>query len=160
MLVLIAGKDLQTTELPFLGGVLRQHAADGERHGESGAGRHQAIVTGLLETAGVTGVGAVVLLGELVAGENGVLRIDDDDEVTAVDVRRVVDLALAAQQVGGESGGLAQGLAGRIENVPLRTTSSFLTIVVDIDVPPISLFFLAFSRRGGYNIPSRRALFL
>ena len=119
MLVLIAGKDLQTTELPFLGGVLRQHAADGERHGESGAGRHQAIVTGLLETAGVTGVGAVVLLGELVAGENGVLRIDDDDEVTAVDVRRVVDLALAAQQVGGESGGLAQGLAGRIENVPL-----------------------------------------
>ena len=64
-------------------------------------------------------MGAVVLLGELVAGENGVLRIDDDDEVTAVNVRRVVDLALAAQQVGGESGGLAQGLAGRIENVPL-----------------------------------------
>ena len=158
MLVLIAGKDLQTTELPFLGGVLRQHAADGERHGESGAGRHQAIVAGLLETAGVTGVGAVVLLGELVAGENGVLRVDDDDEVTAVNVRRVVNLALAAQQVGGESGGLAQGLAGRVENVPLA--SSFLTIVVDIDVPPISLFFLAFSRRGGYNIPSRRALFL
>ena len=38
---------------------------------------------------------------------------------TAIHVRGVIDLELAAEQVGRESGGLAQGLAGRIENVPL-----------------------------------------
>ena len=117
--MLAAGKNLQTAELPLLGGVLRQHSADGKRHRERRAGRHQTVVPGLLETAGVTGVGAVVLLGELVAGENGILRVDDDDEVAAVNVRGVIDLALAAQQIGGEGSGLAEGLARGVENVPL-----------------------------------------
>ena len=74
---------------------------------------------GLLQAAGVTGVGTVVLLLQLLAGEDGVLGVDDDDVIAAVNVRSVIGFQLAAQQIGGERSGLAHGLAGCVKDVPL-----------------------------------------
>ena len=53
------------------------------------------------------------------AGENGLIGVDDDDKVTAVYVGGEVGLVLAPQQVGGNHSGPAQGLARCVENVPL-----------------------------------------
>ena len=53
---------------------------------------------------------AIILLLQLAAGENSLLDVDDDDVVAAVNVRGEIGLQLAAQQVGGDDGGTAQGL--------------------------------------------------
>ena len=113
-----AGEDAQTLELPLGDGVLLQHAAHGQTHRELRLSLHQGLVLGLLETAGVTGVGTVVLLLQLLAGQDGVLGVDDDDVVAAVNVRGVVGLERAAAQIGSQSGGLAHGLAGCVKDVP------------------------------------------
>ena len=113
-----AGEDAQTLELPLRDGVLLQHAADSQTHRELGLLLHQDLVLGLFQTAGITGVSAVVLLLQLLAGEDGVLGVDDDDVIAAVDVGSVVGFELAAQKVGGEGGRLAHGLAGCVKDVP------------------------------------------
>ena len=113
-----AGEDAQTLELPLRDGVLLQHAADSQTHRKLGLLLHQDLVLGLFQAAGITGVGTVVLLLQLLAGEDGVLGVDDDDVVTAVNVGGVIGLELAAEQVGRESGGLAHGLAGCIKDIP------------------------------------------
>ena len=118
MIVLGAGEDAQALQLPLGDGVLLQHAADSQTHCELGLGLHQDLVLGLLQAAGVAGVSAVVLLLELLAGEDGFLGVDDDDVVTAVNIGGVIGFELAAEQVGRESGGLAHGLAGCIKDVP------------------------------------------
>ena len=76
------------------------------------------LVLGLLEAADPTGVGAVVLLLELLAGEDSVLGVDDDDVIAAVDVGSIGGLELAAQKIGGNSSGLAEGLARRVKDIP------------------------------------------
>mgnify|MGYP003331045341 CR=1 FL=1 len=115
----IAGIDVQTLEAVLGDGVAGHHAADGDAHGKLGLLLHQDAVLGLLETADPTGVGAIVLLLQLLAGENGLGGVDDDDVVAAVGVGRVGGLQLAAQKIGGDDGGLAHGLAGGVQNVPL-----------------------------------------
>ena len=72
-----------------------------------------------MQAAGVAGVSAVVLLLQLLAGEDGLLGVDDDDEIAAIGVRGVLGLVLAAQQGGSGGGSLTQGLARRVQNVPL-----------------------------------------
>ena len=69
-------------------------------HGDLGLLLHQQAVLGLLQAAHPAGVGAVVLLLHLVAGEDGLAGVDDDDVVTAVGMGGVGGLALATQQVG------------------------------------------------------------
>ena len=91
-----AGEDAQTLELPLGDGVLLQHAADSQAHRQLGLSLHQGLVLGLFQTAGITGVGTVVLLLQLLAGEDGVLRVDDDDVVAAVNVRGIVGFELAS----------------------------------------------------------------
>ena len=81
-----AGEDAQALELPLGDGVLLQHAANGQAHCELGLLGHEGLVLGLLQAAGITGVGTIVLLLQLLAGEDGVLRVDDDDIVAAVNV--------------------------------------------------------------------------
>ena len=62
---------------------------------------------------------AVGLLIQLLAGQNSLVGVDDDDVVTAVNVGSEIDLVLAAQDVGSDHSGAAQGLAGCIDDVPL-----------------------------------------
>ena len=119
MLVGVAGIDVQALQGVLGNGVAGHHAADGHAHGQLGLVLHQDAVLGLLQTADPTGVGAIVLLLQLVAGQNRLAGVDDDDVIAAVGVGGIGDFALAAQQVGHDDGGLAQRLAGGVNDVPL-----------------------------------------
>ena len=124
--VLGTGKDAQTLELPLGDRVLLQHAADGETHGQLRLLLHQGLVLGLFQSAGIAGVGTVVLLLQLLAGQDGFSGIDDDDIVAAVDVRGIIGLELAAKQIRCESGGLSEGLAGGVDHVPFAVGRGLL----------------------------------
>ena len=117
--MLSAAVDVQAGQRILGDDVAGHHAADGHTHGQLGLLLHQQAVGGLLQAAHPAGVGAVVLLLQLLAGQNGLLGVDDDHEIAAVGMGSVLGLVLAPQQGGGGSGGLAQGLAGRIEDIPL-----------------------------------------
>ena len=126
VLVLAAGIDLQALQLGSAQLVLAQHALHGQLEGELRALGHQVAVLGLMETAGIAGVGAVVLLVQLLAGEQGLVRVDDDDEITAIHVGGVGGLQLAAEQVGGDDGGAAHGLSRGVQHVPLALHSGLV----------------------------------
>lgn len=119
VVMLGAAIDLQPGEGVLGDDVAGHHAADGQFHGQLRLVLHQQAVLGLVEAAGVAGVGAVELLLQLFARQDRLLGVDDDDEVAAVGVGGVLGLALAAQQVGDDDGGLAQRLAGGVDHVPL-----------------------------------------
>ena len=98
--------------------VLGQHALDGLLDSELRALLHEGAVRDLLQTAGPAGMVAIEFLSGFVAGEHSLFRVDDDDEVAAVNVGGELGLGFAAQQVSGGNSGLAQGLARRIQDVP------------------------------------------
>ena len=79
--------ELQAGELSAADAVLGQHALDSQLHGELGTLSHQRAVLDVLEVADPAGVMIVVLVVELLAGENGLVNIHDDDEIAAVHVR-------------------------------------------------------------------------
>ena len=110
--MLAALVDVQASESVPAEGVLGQHPPDGQLHGQLGTGLHQGAVLDFLQAAHPAGVGAVVLLIQLLAGEHGLLGVDDDDVVAAVGVGSELGLPLAPQQLSGQRGGLAQGLSG------------------------------------------------
>jgi len=116
--VLCTCEDAKATELPLCNGVLLEHSANCKLHCELGALLHEVLVLGLLESADPTRVSAIVLLLELLAGEDCVLCVDDDDIVTAVNMRSIGGLELAAKKVCGNSSGLAEGLACCIKDIP------------------------------------------
>jgi hypothetical protein len=58
----------------------------------------------LLDAAGIAGVAVVDLVGVLIAREHHLVGVDDDDVVTAVDVRGVDGPVLALEAEGDESG--------------------------------------------------------
>ena len=99
-------------------GVIGDHALDGQHHGLFGVFFHQGLVLDLLEAADITGMMTIELLLQLTAGQNSLRRVDDDDVIPAVNVGGKGGLVLAAQQNGGFFGGTAQGLAGRIDDIP------------------------------------------
>src|SRR5690606_21789528 len=55
-----------------------------------------------LDAAGITRVAIIDLVGHLLAGEADLLGVDDDDIVTAIDMRGEARLVLAAQDIGDE----------------------------------------------------------
>ena len=99
-------------------GVIGDHALNGQHHGLFGGFRHQGLVLDLLKAADITRVMTVVFLLQLAAGEDCLGSVDDDDMVTAINMGGEGGLVLAAQQNGGFFSGTAQGLAGRIDDVP------------------------------------------
>ena len=70
----------------------------------------------------------VHLLVELVPGDLDLLRVDDHDEVTGVDVRRVLRLPLAAQGVGDARRKPAQGLTLGVDDIPAATDFAGLCV--------------------------------
>ena len=117
--MLSAAVDVQAGQRILGDDVAGHHAADGHTHGQLGLLLHQQAVGSLLQAAHPAGVGAVILLLQLLAGQNGLLSVDDHDVVTAVGMGSVLGLVLAPQQGGGGGGSLAQGLTSRIEDIPL-----------------------------------------
>ena len=118
MLVRLACVNLQTgsglrTELG-----VGQHALYCKLHGLLGLGCHQGLVLNGLQTADVTGVVVIVLVLQLVAGKNCLVSVDDDDKLAAVNVGGELGAMLAAQNGSCLNGGLAKGLACRINDKP------------------------------------------
>ena len=71
----------------------------------------------------------VHLVVELVPRHRDLLRVDDDDEVARVDVRRVLRLALAAQHVGDLRREPPQDLAVGVDDVPAALDLARLCVV-------------------------------
>src|SRR3954463_15475661 len=71
------------------------------------------------QPAGITGMAVVALLVELVPSDLDLLRVDDDDEIAGVDVRRVRSLAFAAERVGNAGRQATERLALGIDDVPV-----------------------------------------
>ena len=90
-----AGQSLSTD------GVGRDHALDSVGHSQIAVLSHQLAVLDLLQTADVLAVGDVELLLSLLAGQNSLIAVDDNDEIAAVNVGGVIDLLLAAQRRAG-----------------------------------------------------------
>jgi hypothetical protein len=74
-------------------------------------------------------VAVVALLVELVPGHDDLLRVDDDDEVAGVDVRRVLRLVLAAQGVRDAGREPAERLAVGVDDVPAALDLTGLCVV-------------------------------
>ena len=68
--------------------------------------------------ADVAGMTVIVLFLLLAAGEDGILAVDDDDMVTAVNMGSKGGLMLAAKQYRGLRRHTAQGLAGSVDYIP------------------------------------------
>ena len=117
-----AGQSLSTD------GVGRDHALDSVGHGQIAVLSHQLAVLDLLQAANVLAVGDVELLLGLLAGQNSLITVDDNNEIAAVHVGGIIDLLLAAQQNSGLSSDVAQALAGSVEQVPLTLDFSGLAI--------------------------------
>ena len=117
--MLAAAIDLQAGQGTVGQGVLGQHTLHSQLHGQLGALAHQGAVLDFLQTADPAGVTAIVLLIQLLAGQHGLVSVDDDDEVAAVGVGSELRLVLAPQQGGGGGSGLAQGLVRGVQDIPL-----------------------------------------
>src|SRR3954447_986668 len=98
--------------------VLGKHPLHGEADDLLGPPLEHVVERARLEPARVAGVAVVHLLLPLLARDGDLLRVDDDDEVARVHVRRVDRLALAAQRVGDLGGEAAEGLALGVDQEP------------------------------------------
>ena len=81
-------------------------------------GLHVAEVDGR-NAAGVAGVAVIDFVNWLGASDAQLGCIDDDDEVTSIDVRRVNGLVLAAQTESNFAGYSSEDLVGRVNHKPL-----------------------------------------
>ena len=86
MFVGVTSEHMQTLQGVLGDGVTGHHAADGYAHSQLGLLSHHILVLGLLQAADPTGVGAVQLLIQLLAGQSGLAGVDKDDVIAAVSV--------------------------------------------------------------------------
>ena len=98
---------------------IRNHALHGELHRKIRARFHQRTVLYLFEVTDIARMMVIHLLLELVACENGLVGVNDDDMVAAVGIGRKGRLVLAAQQNGGLGGYAAHRLACCIKHIPI-----------------------------------------
>src|SRR3712207_6756367 len=117
--MLRAGVHLQLGQLLAGEPVAGEHALHGQADDLFGTAVEHLLQRPRLQAAGIAGVPVVELLGALLARHRDLLGVDDDHEVARVDVRRVLRLALAAQRVGDLRGEPPEGLARRIDDVPV-----------------------------------------
>lgn len=112
------GIDVQVAVQGVAQTIFRKHATDGVFKNALGmAGEHLGRC-GLALTAGVAGIALVDFVGHLLASENNLLGIDNDDVVTAVDMRGVARFGLAAQDVSYTGSQTAYGLILGINEHP------------------------------------------
>src|SRR5262245_59924813 len=102
--MLVTLVDLEGAHPLALQGAALQHALDRQLDSALGELAVENLARGgLLDAARVAGVAVVDLVRRLIAGEDDLLGIDDDDVVAAVDVRGVDWLVLTLEAGGDES---------------------------------------------------------
>ena len=99
-------------------GVVGKHTADGKLHCLFGLCSHKGLVLDSLQTADIAGMTVVVLLLELLAGKDSLVGVDDDNELTAVNMRGEFGTVLSSENGGGGNGGLSERFAGGVDDVP------------------------------------------
>ena len=77
-------------------GVGRNHALNSVGHSLIAGFSHQSLILGFLQAADPAGMSAMELLLQLLAGQDSLIAVDDDDVVTAVNVGGESGLVLAA----------------------------------------------------------------
>ena len=99
--------------------VFRQHAANRIFHHSKRLAVHLFTSRTLALSTGISSITNVFFRFPLVSGQNNLLRIDDNDIVAAVSVRREIRLVLAAKALCDLRGYAAQSLAFSINEQPL-----------------------------------------
>ena len=105
----------------------RVHPGHAQHAGVEGAVEHLGVAA-RAETTRVTRVAVGALLLELGAGEGDLVGVDDDDEVTGVDVRRKRGLVLATQQRCSLGREATQNDVGGVDDVPGAVSLSRLLV--------------------------------
>src|SRR4051812_32261438 len=115
-----AAIDAEVAHLDATERTTRDHAFDGLLEHALGMLALEDLARGaLLDVADVTGVLVIGLLLALAAGENRILRVDDDDVVAAINVRGVGREVLAAQAHGDDGGETADDQTLGVDQYPL-----------------------------------------
>ena len=109
------GVDLQLAQLGAGDPVAREHPLDREPKHLLGPPLDHLGERPRAQAAGVARVAVVELFLALATGD----RVNDDDEVADVAVRRVLGLVLAAQRVGDLGREPSERLAGSVDDEPL-----------------------------------------
>ena len=111
--------DIQVTENLVTQAVLREHAADGVLDYCSRLAGEQFLGGGETLAARITGMANVHAVRKLLARKTNLVRIDDDDVVTTVNMRRIARLVLATEDKSDTGSQATQDLIRRIDNQPL-----------------------------------------
>lgn len=98
---------------------LREHSPNDALDEVLGTALEDFLVAERLEAARVSRVAAYLRLDEFFAGKSDLVRVDDDDEVAGVDVRRVCGLVLARKDAGYLYCETAKMLVGGVDEIPL-----------------------------------------
>ena len=118
MLVVCAFENAASGQLLATQSAVRQHTLNSQFHGEVALLGHQGAILDFLQVADVAGVVLIQLLVQLVAGENGLIGVDDDDKIASIHMGGEDRLMLASQQGGSLSGYAAQGLVSSVDHIP------------------------------------------
>ena len=122
MVMLCTCENSQALQLPLCDSILLKHAAYCKTHCQLGLLLHERLILGFLQSAGVTGMSAVILLLQFFTSEHSILR------------RSAANAAV-----------LPMGFPAASRMYHLRSTVSLVTIVVfwlDIFLPPYSNYVL------------------
>lgn len=103
------------------------------------------------DTTWVARMTVVDLVDRLGAGHTQLSCVDDDDEVTGVDVRRVNGLVFAAQTESNFAGYSSEDLVGRVNHKPLCVTSAGFAL---------NVLVMSFLFEEGLSSPFPRSAFL
>ncbi len=98
--------------------IFGQHAFDGVAHDGGGLFGHQFLGDDLFLSAGITGVGEVVLLAHFIAGKSHLVGIDDDYVVATVHMGCEGGFVLATQDGGDGRAHPSHGLVGGVDEMP------------------------------------------
>src|SRR5512137_531354 len=126
--------DLQFLDHRVAERALRQHALDRDLQRAARKAVVHLAEAGLVHAARIAAVAVVDLVLFLAAGHAQLGSIDDDDEVTGVDVGRVLGLVLAAQT--------QRNLARKAPQ----------HLVAGVDEQPVALDFVVLGRKGLHGI--------
>ncbi len=126
MLVLCACIAAKSGESCTTDGGIGDHTLDCKLHGTGGLRLEKDLSLGGLEMSDITGVTVVDLLLHLVAGENSLVTVDNDNMIATINMRCEGGLVLAAKKGSSLSSYSAEGLACCVKNIPLAVNLTCL----------------------------------
>ena len=119
MVVLRACVYLQTGCSLAADRILREHTLHCQLNCQLRTLSHEGLVLGFLQAANPARMSLVVLLSQLVAGQDCLGSVDNDNEIAGINVRGELYLMLAAKESCYSSCGTTQRLVCCVDDIPL-----------------------------------------